>query len=48
MNNMKNKKLVACATAACSETGEMTCHTSLVTYLHKGDELKVQQNEDDR
>ncbi|XP_032669469.1 uncharacterized protein LOC116843281 isoform X2 [Odontomachus brunneus] len=42
------KRLVTCVTAACNVTGEITCHTSVITYLQKGDRLSVQQKEKDR
>ncbi|XP_014481760.1 PREDICTED: uncharacterized protein LOC106748074 isoform X2 [Dinoponera quadriceps] len=42
------KRLVTCATVTSNITGEVTCYTSIVTYLQKGDRLSVQQKEEDR
>ncbi|XP_011144307.1 uncharacterized protein LOC105186059 isoform X3 [Harpegnathos saltator] len=42
------KQLVTCITATSHATSEITCHTSVVTYLQKGDRLSIHQRETDR
>ncbi|CAL7941685.1 unnamed protein product [Xylocopa violacea] len=44
----KTQKLVKCSTASSSSATEVSCYTSVITSLQKGDRVHIQQQERDR
>ncbi|XP_070149032.1 uncharacterized protein [Polyergus mexicanus] len=42
------QKLITCAIASVSTAAEVSCYTSITTYLQKGDRLSIQQQERNR